>query len=109
MAFGNHGKNGKLGVTFATYLLLASFVLVVGRYQGWYQVRPDYSVDVPVESLFDRDYDARIVCPEQQGVRVLRIARRRWRLPARSSRATCRCARCAASSGTGVNPVIRNL
>ena len=73
MAYGNHGKNGRLGVTFATYLLLASFVLVAGRYQGWYQIRSDYSVDVPVKGFFDRAYDARIVCPEQRGVRVLTV------------------------------------
>ncbi|MEZ5924995.1 MAG: hypothetical protein R3D57_11500 [Hyphomicrobiaceae bacterium] len=72
--YGNHGKNGKLGVTFATYLILASFVLVVGRYQGWYQIRSDYGVDVPVKGFFDRAYDARIVCPEQQGVRVFQIS-----------------------------------
>jgi hypothetical protein len=74
MAFGNHGKNGRLGFTFATYLILASFVLVLGRYQGWYQVRPDYGVDVPVKGLFERPYDARLVCPEQRGVRVLTIS-----------------------------------
>ena len=74
MGYGNHGKNGKLGYSFATYLLLASFVLVIGRYQGWYQVRPDYSVDLSVNTIFERDYDARIICPEQQGVRVMRIS-----------------------------------
>ena len=73
MAFGNHGKNGRLGVTFAAYLVLASLILVMGRYQGWYQVRPDYGVEVPVKGLFDQPYDARIVCPEQRGVRVLTV------------------------------------
>jgi hypothetical protein len=74
MGYGNHGKNGKLGYSFATYLLLASFVLVVGRYQGWYQVRPDYSVDLSVSTIFDRAYDARLVCPEQHGIRVVQIS-----------------------------------
>ncbi|MFO1172577.1 MAG: hypothetical protein U1E49_16650 [Hyphomicrobiaceae bacterium] len=74
MGIGKHGKNGKLGYSFATYLLLASFVLVIGRYQGWYQVRPDYSVDLSVNTMFDRAYDASLVCPEQKGVRVVRIS-----------------------------------
>ena len=73
MAHGTHGKNGKMGVTFATYLILASFVLVIGRYNEWYQVRPDYNIDVPATSFFNRDFDARLVCPEQQGVRIVRI------------------------------------
>ncbi len=74
MAFGTHGKNGKMGVTFATYLILASFVLVMGRYNEWYQLRPDYNIDVPAATFFNRDYDARVVCPEQHGVRVFQIA-----------------------------------
>jgi hypothetical protein len=73
MAYGTHGKNGKMGVTFATYLLLASFVLVVGRYLDWYQVRRDYSIDVPANSFFNRAFDARVACPEQVGVRVIEI------------------------------------
>jgi hypothetical protein len=73
MAHGNHGKNGKMGVTFATYLLLASFVLVIGRYLDWYQVRPDYSIDVPANSFFNQTYEARVACPEQRGVRVILV------------------------------------